>query len=61
MDGLAGARGSTGSAGAGGMGGGRGQKGGEDGEHKRAAFLLENDPESLFGTDEKTIPPVIGE
>lgn len=43
-----------------GAGGGKGQ-GGEDKEHKRADFLQENDPESLFGTDEKTAPPVIGD
>jgi hypothetical protein len=44
----------------GGMGGGRGQ-GEEDGEHQRPSYLVEGDPESLFGTDEMTAPPVIGE
>ncbi|MQA10897.1 MAG: hypothetical protein GEU98_20540 [Pseudonocardiaceae bacterium] len=43
-----------------GAGGGRGQ-GGEDDEHQRASFLVEADPDSTFGTDEKTAPPVIGE
>ena len=58
--GAAGARGSS-SGMAGGMGAGRGGKGGEDREHKRAEYLLEPDPESVFGTDETVIPPVIGE
>jgi hypothetical protein len=44
----------------GGMGGGRGQ-GEDDGEHQRPSYLVEGDPESLFGTDEMTAPPVIGE
>jgi hypothetical protein len=57
---MTGARGASGT-GMGGMGAGRGGKGGEDREHKRAPFLLESDPESIFGTDEKTIPRVIGE
>ncbi|WP_143219302.1 hypothetical protein [Actinokineospora bangkokensis] len=49
-----------GQAGAGmGAGGGRGQ-GGEDEEHERASFLIEDDPEAVFGTDEMTAPPVIG-
>ncbi|EWC58485.1 hypothetical protein UO65_6377 [Actinokineospora spheciospongiae] len=43
----------------GGAGGGRGQ-GGEDEEHERASFLIEDDPEAVFGTDEVTAPPVIG-
>jgi hypothetical protein len=38
--------------------GGKG-KGGEEEEHQRASFLREEDPESVFGTDEKTTPPVI--
>ncbi|MQA10729.1 MAG: hypothetical protein GEU98_19680, partial [Pseudonocardiaceae bacterium] len=41
-------------------GAGRGQ-GGEDDEHQRASFLVEDDPHGIFGTDEKTAPPVIGE
>lgn len=42
-------------------GGGAGKGKEEDKEHKRADYLQENDPESLFGTDEKTAPPVIGD
>lgn len=49
-----------GMAGMAGGGAGRGGKD-EDKEHKRADFLQENDPEGLFGTDEKTAPPVIGD
>jgi hypothetical protein len=56
---------------AGGAGGGRGGMGGmgagahkgegdEDEEHQRASFLVEPDPDSTFGTDELTAPPVIG-
>ncbi len=56
---TAGARG-AGGAGGGMGGGGRGQ-GGEDEEHTRASFLLEDDPEAVFGTDQVTAPPVIGE
>jgi len=56
---AAGAKGATG--GAAGMGGaGRGGKGQGDTEHKTAAYLQENDPNAIFGTDVKTIPPVIG-
>lgn len=40
-------------------GGGRGQ-GGEDQDYQRKSWLQENDPESIFGSDEMTIPPVIG-
>jgi hypothetical protein len=43
-----------------GAGAGRGQ-GEEDGEHQRPAYLVEADPDSLFGTDQMTAPPVIGE
>jgi hypothetical protein len=58
--GSAGARGASGTS-AGGMGGGgRGGKGQGDSEHKRASYLVEADPDSIFGTDEKTAPPVIG-
>jgi hypothetical protein len=61
----AGTRGTpTGRGGPGGMPmgagpGGRG-RGGEDEEHQRASFLEEPDPEAIFGTDERTPPPVIG-
>ncbi|WP_132115056.1 hypothetical protein [Actinocrispum wychmicini] len=40
--------------------GGRGAKDGEDAEHKRRYGLAE-DGEERFGTDERTVPPVIGE
>ncbi|HEY1575089.1 MAG TPA: hypothetical protein VGG05_27425 [Pseudonocardiaceae bacterium] len=40
--------------------GGRGGRGGDDGEHRRPSWLLETD-EGIFGTDERTAPPVIGE
>jgi hypothetical protein len=43
-----------------GMGAGRGQ-GDEDTEHQRPSYLVEADPDALFGTDEMTAPPVIGE
>ncbi|HVV22778.1 MAG TPA: hypothetical protein VHF06_25300 [Pseudonocardiaceae bacterium] len=61
--GIAGARGvagEPGSASPGGMGAGRGQRGKDDEEHKRASFLVESDPDSIFGSDERTAPPVIG-
>jgi len=57
-------------AGAGGRGGmgpgggmGRGQKGegDEDTEHSRPTYLVEGDPDEVFGTDMRTAPPVIGE
>jgi len=45
----------------GGMGGGAGRgQGGEDIEHKVASYLVEPDPDDVFGTDQKTAPPVIG-
>ncbi len=50
-----------GGMGGGGMGGGARGQGGEDEEHTRASFLQEDDPEAIFGTDEVTAPPVIGE
>jgi hypothetical protein len=56
-----GAAGSAGRSGAGGMGhGGKGQ-GGEDEEHERPSWLIEPDPDEIFGTSERTAPPVIGE
>jgi hypothetical protein len=45
-----------------GMGGaprGKGE-GEEDQEHGRPAYLVEGDPESTFGNDQLTAPPVIG-
>ncbi|HEX4226555.1 MAG TPA: hypothetical protein VHZ97_29595 [Pseudonocardiaceae bacterium] len=55
--GGAGAAGEEGGMGGGGMGGRRD----EDEEHTTASFLQEADPDALFGTDEVTAPPVIGE
>jgi hypothetical protein len=43
--------------GAGGKGKGEGS---EDTEHARPSYLLEPDPHEIFGTDERTVPPVIG-
>jgi hypothetical protein len=43
------------------MGGGRGAKGEEDKEHKTADYLQEADPDAIFGTDQMTVSPVIGE
>ncbi|TCO65284.1 hypothetical protein [Actinocrispum wychmicini] len=57
--GGAGGAGRGGMGGMGGMGGHKGE-GGEDEEHQRASFLVEPDPDSTFGTDEITAPPVIG-
>ncbi|MFI5606784.1 WXG100 family type VII secretion target [Amycolatopsis sp. NPDC051903] len=52
----AGRGGPMGSAGAGGR---RGEEE-EDAEHRRPDYLVEADPDALFGTDQRTIPPVIG-
>ncbi|WP_236790082.1 hypothetical protein [Amycolatopsis sp. GM8] len=58
--GRGGASGRPGMAG-GGMGhGGKGQ-GSEDEEHQRPTWLVEPDPDEVFGTSERTAPPVIGE
>jgi hypothetical protein len=54
-------RGGAGGMGGGGMGGGRRGEGDEDDEHKRASYLVEGDPDAVFGTDQMTAPPVIGE
>ncbi|GAB3433438.1 hypothetical protein [Actinophytocola sediminis] len=54
-----GGRGGAG-GGMGGMGGARGQ-GEDDDEHQRPSFLVEGDPDAVFGTDEITAPSVIGE
>ena len=47
----------------GGMGGarGHGSEGEEDQEHQRPTYLVEGDPDEVFGTDMRTAPPVIGE
>jgi uncharacterized protein YukE len=58
LSGAAGARGSSGMPGSGGAG--KRGKGQDDAEHKTAAYLQEDDPDSIFGTDQKTVPPVIG-
>jgi hypothetical protein len=58
--GGAGAAGRGGASGMSGMGqGGRG-KGSDDEEHQ-TKYLVSEDPNELFGTDELTAPPVIGE
>jgi hypothetical protein len=45
-----------------GAGGGRGRgKGEEDDEHERPSYLIEADPDSTFGTNEVSAPPVIGQ
>lgn len=41
--------------------GGRRGEGEEDDEHQRPDFLIEADPDAIFGTDQRTSPPVIGE
>ncbi|MEY7971502.1 hypothetical protein AB8O38_05820, partial [Saccharomonospora xinjiangensis] len=43
----------------GGAGAGKGQ-GGEDSDHQRPTYLVEADPDDVFGTNERTAPPVIG-
>jgi len=40
--------------------GGKGE-GSEDEEHQRPSWLVEADPDDVFGTSERTAPPVIGE
>ncbi|MFI5585132.1 hypothetical protein ACIA5G_08880 [Amycolatopsis sp. NPDC051758] len=56
----AGRGGSTGMGGMGGMGhGAKGQGGGD--EERTSKYLLGDDPNEIFGTDELTAPPVIGE
>jgi hypothetical protein len=62
MGGLGSGAGGRGGMGAGG-GMGRGQKGegDEDTEHSRPTYLVEGDPDEVFGTDLRTAPPVIGE
>lgn len=56
---AAGAAGRSGTSGMGGAHGGKG-KGEDDAEHQRPSYLVEADPDSVFGSDEKTAPPVIG-
>jgi hypothetical protein len=52
--------GARGGAGGGMMPAGRRAEDEEDGEHQRASYLVEGDPDAVFGTDEATAPPVIG-
>ncbi|MEV6878999.1 hypothetical protein [Amycolatopsis sp. NPDC051128] len=60
MGGLgAGGRGGMGPGG--GMGRGQKGEGDEDTEHSRPTYLVEGDPDEVFGTDLRTAPPVIGE
>lgn len=66
--GMPGGAGAAAAAGRGGMGAapmgagaGRGGQGGEDEEHQRPTYLVEGDPDEVFGTNERTAPPVIGE
>lgn len=56
-----GAAGARGAAGGGMVPPGKRGEGEEDGEHQRASYLVEGDPDAVFGTDEMTAPPVIGE
>ena len=60
---AAAARAAAGRGGQGGpMGaGGRRADGEEDDEHQRPDYLIEADPDAIFGTDQRTSPPVIGE
>jgi len=60
---AAAARGAAGRGGQGGpMGaGGRHGEREEDDEHQRPDYLIEADPDAIFGTDQRTSPPVIGE
>jgi hypothetical protein len=56
-----GAAGKPAAPGMGAMGAGAGKGKQEDEEHQRASYLVEPDPESVFGgSDERTVPPVIG-
>ncbi|EHY89816.1 hypothetical protein SacazDRAFT_02929, partial [Saccharomonospora azurea NA-128] len=43
-----------------GGGAGKGGQGGEDAEHQRPTYLVEADPDDVFGTSQRTAPPVIG-
>ncbi|MTD57793.1 hypothetical protein [Amycolatopsis pithecellobii] len=62
---AAGGAGRTGAAGRPGAGAGMGHggkgKGEEDEEHQRPTWLIEPDPDEVFGTSQRTAPPVIGE
>ncbi|MEU6644935.1 PPE domain-containing protein [Saccharomonospora sp. NPDC046836] len=58
--GAAGARGAAGMP-MGGMGAGGGRGKGSDDEEHQSKYLIQEDGDSLFGSDELTAPPVIGE
>ncbi|WP_033291412.1 hypothetical protein [Amycolatopsis jejuensis] len=53
--------GKAGAAGMGGMGGARGGGKGEDDQEHTTKYLVEEDANELFGSDQLTVPPVIGE
>ncbi|MBN9746105.1 MULTISPECIES: hypothetical protein [unclassified Amycolatopsis] len=57
----AGAAGKAGASGMGGMGGGRGGQKGQDDEEHQTKYLVEEDANEIFGSDQLTVPPVIGE
>ncbi|MFF0144379.1 hypothetical protein ATK36_3446 [Amycolatopsis sulphurea] len=59
--GAGGAAGRSGASGMGGMGAHGGGKKGEDDQEHQTKYLLEEDNNELFGSDELTVPPVIGE
>lgn len=59
--GSGGASGRGSGMGGGGMGRGQKGEGDEDTEHSRPTYLVEGDPDEVFGTDLRTAPPVIGE
>ncbi|MFJ7210851.1 hypothetical protein [Amycolatopsis sp. NPDC098790] len=59
--GSGGAAGRGGGMGGGGLGRGQKGEGDEDTEHSRPTYLVEGDPDEVFGTDMRTAPPVIGE
>ncbi|NBH08856.1 hypothetical protein GTY80_37155, partial [Amycolatopsis sp. SID8362] len=61
MGGLGSGAAGRGGMGAGGMGRGQKGEGDEDTEHSRPTYLVEGDPDEVFGTDLRTAPPVIGE
>jgi hypothetical protein len=44
-----------------GGGSGAGGDGDEDQEHQRMTYLVEADPDEVFGTDMRTPPPVVRE
>jgi hypothetical protein len=58
MGGLGSSRGTGMGSGMGPHGKGKGE---EDTEHQRPTYLVEGDPDEVFGTDQRTAPPVIGE